>query len=230
MYEKLEKICISQNIKLTEFGLSEHSFGNVSIRVNENHFFIKPSGVNVKKLNKGSCPLINIPTGKKVNKTNLKPSVDTPTHLEIYKKFKNIKSISHCHSKFATAWAQAARPIPLLGTTHADFWEKDIPVVKYLSRAQMKKYEFFTGKLICEKIADDKINMSNCPGLLVSGHGQFAWGENYTKAVINSNLIEYIAHMAYASIKIGVKSKLPKYISKFHFDRKHSKKKYYGQF
>tara|TARA_B100000427_G_C15344487_1_gene522674 strand:- start:51 stop:743 length:693 start_codon:yes stop_codon:yes gene_type:complete len=229
MYKKIENICIKENVKLAKLGLSEHSFGNVSIRVNNDLFFIKPSGVKVNKLKNGDCPLISIKTGKVLNKSALKPSVDTPTHLEIYKNFKNIKSISHCHSKYATSWAQASKSIPLLGTTHADFWEKDIPVVKFLKKNQMKKYELYTGKLICKKIKNEKINIYTCPGLLVSGHGQFSWGNNYLKAVINSNLIEYVAHMAYASIKIGIKKKLPKYISKFHFDRKNSKKKYYGQ-
>ena len=161
--------------------------------------------MKVNKLKKGQCPLINIKTGKVVNRSVLKPSVDTPTHLEIYKNFKNIKSISHCHSMYATAWAQASRPIPLLGTTHADFWKNDIPVVKYLKKKEMKKYELYTGKLICKKIKDEKINIDTCPGLLVSGHGQFSWGNDYVKAVINSNLIEYIASMAYASIKIGIR-------------------------
>jgi len=229
MHKKIETICIKENVKLTKLGLSEHSFGNVSVRANDNLFFIKPSGVNVIKLKKGHCPLIDINTGKIVNRSTLKPSVDMPTHLEIYRNFKNIKSISHCHSKYATAWAQASKSIPLLGTTHADFWKNDIPVVKYLKKTEMKKYELHTGRLICKKIKDEKINVNTCPGLLVSGHGQFSWGNDYVKAVINSNLIEYIAHMAYASIKIGIKKKLPKYISKFHFDRKHSKKKYYGQ-
>ena len=229
MYKKIEDICIKENIKLAKLGLSEHSFGNVSIRANDDLFFIKPSGVKVNKLKKGQCPLINIKTGKVVNRSVLKPSVDTPTHLEIYKNFKNIKSISHCHSMYATAWAQASRSIRLLGTTHADFWKNDIPVVEYLKKKEMKKYELYTGKLICKKIKDEKINIDTCPGLLVSGHGQFSWGNAYVKAVINSNLIEYIARIAYAAIKIGIKKKLPKYISKFHFDRKNSKKKYYGQ-
>ena len=229
MYKKIEDICIKENVKLAKLGLSEHSFGNVSIRANDDLFFIKPSGVKINKLKKGQCPLINITTGKVVNRSALKPSVDTPTHLEIYKNFKNIKSISHCHSMYATAWAQASRSIPLLGTTHADFWKNDIPVVEYLKKKEMKKYELYTGKLICKKIKDEKINIDTCPGLLVSGHGQFSWGNDYLKAVINSNLIEYIARIAYAAIKIGIKKKLPKHISKFHFDRKNSKKKYYGQ-
>ena len=229
MYKKIENICIKENVKLAKLGLREHSFGNVSIRANDDLFFIKPSGVKVNKLKKGQCPLINIKTGKVVNRSVLKPSVDTPTHLEIYKNFKNIKSISHCHSMYATAWAQASRSIPLLGTTHADFWKNDIPVIKYLKKKEMKKYELYTGKLICKKIKDEKINVDTCPGLLVSGHGQFSWGNDYVQAVINSNLIEYIARIAYASIKIGIKKKLPNHISKFHFDRKNSKKKHYGQ-
>ncbi len=229
MNKTIEKICISENQRLSKFGLSEHSFGNVSIRFNKILFYIKPSGIDVKKLKLGNCPLIDINSGKVVNNSKFKPSVDTPTHLEIYKKFDSIKSISHCHSLFATAWAQSSKPIPLLGTTHADFWRNEIPIVKYLKKKQMTKYELNTGKVICKKIINNNIDVKTCPGILVSGHAQFSWGTTYKKAVNNSNLIEYVAELAFLSLNIGVKKKIPSHISNFHFDRKNSKKKYYGQ-
>ena len=230
MSKKLEKICIKENIKLSKFGLGDHSFGNVSIRIDKNHFYIKPSGYNVKKLKIGDCPLISIKTSKVVKNKKFKPSVDMPTHLEIYKRFKTINSIAHCHSKYATSWAQASRPIPLLGTTHADFWSGDVPLVKYIKKKFLNKYESITGKLICNKLIKDKIDPKVCPGLLVAGHGQFSWSTSTEKSVSNSQLIEFVAETAYATLIIGKNKKIPSYISKFHFDRKHSKKKYYGQF
>ena len=136
---KFEKICIKENIKLSKSGLQDHSFGNVSVRVDKNHFYIKPSGFNVKKLKIGDCPLISIKSGKVIKNERLNPSVDTPTHQEIYKKFSQINSIAHCHSKYATSWAQACKPIPLLGTTHADYWPGDIPLVKFIKKKKFKK-------------------------------------------------------------------------------------------
>ena len=114
MSKKYENICKKENIKLTNLGLSNHSFGNVSIRVNHHAFFIKPSGIDVKNSKNMNFPLIDIKTGKVINKSKLKPSVDTPTHRKIYSKYKEIKSIAHCHSLYATAWAQASKSIPLL--------------------------------------------------------------------------------------------------------------------
>lgn len=229
MFKNIEKICIRENIRLTKMGLKDHSFGNVSIKINDNLFFIKPSGVNVSKVKIGQCPIISIDDGKVYGKNRLKPSVDTATHIEIYKKFSNIKSVSHCHSLYATAWAQSSKPIPLLGTTHADFWEKEIPLVRHIKKNELINYEMNTGKLIIQKLKKNKINPSVCPGVIVSGHGQFAWGNEFNKAVSNSKLIEFVAKTALVSLQIGIKKKLPKYISDFHYSRKHSKKKYYGQ-
>ena len=229
MLKKYENICKKENIKLTKLGLSSHSFGNVSVRVDKNSFFIKPSGIDVKISKKKNYPLIDIRTGKVINKSKLKPSVDTLTHLKIYSEYTQINSIAHCHSLYATAWAQSSKSIPLLGTTHADYYNTSIPVTRQITKKELKNYEFNIGKIICEKISKGKIDIKSCPGLLVSGHAQFSWSTSILGSVKNSGLIENIAEMAYMSIKIGVKNKLPRYISKFHFDRKHSKNKYYGQ-
>ena len=230
MTNNIEKACIKENIKLSKMGLEDHSFGNVSVRIDNDHFFIKPSGFNVRDLKVGDCPVISIKKNKVVKNKRLNPSVDMPTHLQIYKYFRDIKSIAHCHSKYATVWAQASKPIPLLGTTHADFWQKHLPLVDFIKQTDLKNYELITGTRICEKIIKEKINPYVCPGLIVAGHGQFSWSTKLNKSVSNSKLIEFIAETAYATIQFGVKKKIPTYISKFHFDRKHSKKKYYGQF
>jgi L-ribulose-5-phosphate 4-epimerase len=221
--------CLEQNKLLVKKKLVMHSFGNVSLRIDDNYFVIKPSGVDLQRTNNSEFPIININTGKVV-KGKLKPSSDTPTHLEIYKKFLKIKSISHTHSLYATAWAQSGKAIPLIGTTHADYWQDDIPLVKFISKKNLNKnYEQYTGKLIIDKLRKLRIDAYSCPGVIVSGHGPFTWGVNENSAVLNSEILEFIAKTAYLSNQIKVKSILPKYISKKHFERKHGKKAYYGQ-
>jgi L-ribulose-5-phosphate 4-epimerase len=223
------KKCLEQNKLLNKKKLVLHNFGNVSIRIDNNHFVIKPSGVDLQKTKISDFPTINI-TSAKVVKGKLKPSSDTLTHLEIYKKFLKIKSISHTHSLYATAWAQSGKPIPLIGTTHADYWKNEIPLVKFISKKNLNKnYERYTGKLIVDTLQKLKMDAYTCPGVLVSGHGPFTWGTNENSAVLNSEILEYVAKTAYVSNQINVKSTLPKYISKKHFERKHGKKSYYGQ-
>ena len=223
------KRCLEQNILLSKKKLVLHSFGNVSLRVDSEHFVIKPSGVDLQKTKKSDFPIINI-RSEKVVSGKLKPSSDTPTHLEIYKKFKKIKSISHTHSLYATAWAQSGKAIPLIGTTHADYWKNEVPLVDFISKKNLdKNYEKYTGKLIIETLVNLKIDAYTCPGVLVAGHGPFTWGTNEDSAVLNSEILEYIAKTAYISSQINLKNILPKYISKKHFERKHGKKAYYGQ-
>ena len=226
---KLEKKCIEQNKKLINLGLAFQTFGNVSIKIDNNHFFIKPSGIDAKILKNGDCPIIRIHDGLKIQ-GKYYPSTDMQTHLELYRNFKVLNSISHCHSKYATAWAQGYKAIPLLGTTHADFWNKEIPLIEYISKKELfENYELFTGKLIIKKLFELKTTPLKCTSVLVAGHGVFSWSDTYEGAVLNSELCEYIAEIAYLSLKIGIRKKIPNYISKKHFDRKHGKNAYYGQ-
>ncbi|MDA9643295.1 class II aldolase/adducin family protein [bacterium] len=226
---KLAKFCIKQNKELIEKKLVIQSFGNVSVRYDANHFLIKPSGVNLNKIKPSDVPLINIKSGKKVL-GKLKPSMDTATHLEIYKKYKDIKSITHTHSEYATAWAQASKPIPLIGTTHADYWEKEVPIIKFINKKNINKdYELFTGKMIIENLVNKKINAYRCPGVLVAGHGPFTWGKEVDSSVLNAEILEFIAKTTYMSFQLKIKKKLPKHISNKHFVRKHGKDAYYGQ-
>lgn len=226
---KLAKFCIKQNKELIDKKLVIQSFGNVSVRYDANHFLIKPSGVNLNKIKPSDVPLINIKSGKKVL-GKLKPSMDTATHLEIYKKYKDIKSITHTHSEYATAWAQASKPIPLIGTTHADYWEKEVPIIKFINKKNINKdYELFTGKMIIENLVNKKINAYRCPGVLVAGHGPFTWGKEVDSSVLNAEILEFIAKTTYMSFQLKIKKKLPKHISNKHFVRKHGKDAYYGQ-
>ena len=223
------KNCIKQNILLIKKDLVIQTFGNVSIRIDTNHFCIKPSGIPAEELKINDIPIIRISDGKKI-KGNLQPSTDTPTHQIIYKKYKDIKSIAHTHSKYATSWAQTNKSIPLLGTTHADYWINEIPVIKYINKSNLEKnYELMTGKLIIKTIENKKYNPISCPGVIVSGHGPFTWGTDETKAVLYSEMLEYIAELAFISMQIKINKKIPNYISRKHFERKHGKSSYYGQ-
>lgn len=228
-YLKIAKKCINENIKLFKKKLVIHNFGNVSIRLDLNHIVIKPSGANLFKLNPNDIPLIEIKTGKQI-KGKLKPSTDTPTHLEIYKKFNNINSIAHNHSTYATVWAQSCKSIPLIGTTHADYWKKEVPIVEFLSLKDLKQdYEKNTGKLILKTLKRKKLNAYTCPGVIVAGHGPFTWGTETSSAVHNAEILEFVAQITFQTFLLKIKKKLPKYISRKHYQRKHGKKAYYGQ-
>ena len=228
-FSNYAKQCILQNKLLVKKKLVIQNFGNVSIRVDRDHFVIKPSGVNLTKVNISDMPIINIKTEKKIS-GKLKPSSDTLTHLEIYKKYDKIKSISHTHSTYATVWAQSGKPIPLIGTTHADFWKNEVPLIKFIKQKFIEKnYERYTGKLILNNLRKKKLSPYTCPGVIVSGHGPFSWGTEYESSVLNSEILEFVAKTTFLSMQLKIKEKLPKYISNKHYQRKHGKKAYYGQ-
>ncbi len=221
--------CIHQNKEIVKKKLVLQNFGNVSIRIDDDHFVIKPSGVDLNKIKISDMPILNIKNHKKIF-GKLKPSSDTETHIEIYKKYSKIKSITHTHSTYATGWAQTGKPIPLLGTTHADFWEKEIPIVNFISRKQINKnYEKYTGKLIIETLIKKKLNPYRCPGVLVMGHGPFTWSTELEGSTKNAEALEFVAKLAFISSQLKIKNKIPTYIANKHFKRKHGKKAYYGQ-
>ena len=227
-YKNYSQECKKQNTRLVEKNLSIQTFSNVSVKIDKKYFVIKPSGVPPQKININECPIISISNGKKVfGKYN--PSTDTPTHQIIYKTYNHIKSISHTHSKYATAWAQTGKSIPIYGTTHSDYWASKVPVTGYLKKKQLVEYEKNTGHLIVNLLKKLKLRTFECPGVIVAGHGPFCWGENYDSAVNYSEMLEFIAEVAYFSEQIKVKNKLPFHISRKHFERKFGKKRYYGQ-
>tara|TARA_Y100000389_G_scaffold197153_1_gene231207 strand:+ start:296 stop:994 length:699 start_codon:yes stop_codon:yes gene_type:complete len=228
-YFKLASACINQNKKLIQKKLIIYNFGNVSLRLDKDHFVIKPSGAKISNLVPNDIPIINIKSGKKI-KGRLKPSTDTPTHLEIYKHNKYIKSITHTHSTYATVWAQSAKPIPLIGTTHADYWKNEVPVVKFVSLKDINKgYEKITGKLILKTLKNKKLDVYKCPGVIVAGHGPFTWGTKIDSSVIMAEILEFVAQTTFQSYLLKIKKKLPKHISNKHYVRKNGKKSYYGQ-
>ena len=216
------------NKKILKSGLQINSFGNASIRYN-NLCFIKPSGVNLALTKFSDISVVDIKSGKILS--GKKPSVDLNIHLTIYKNFKDINSITHTHSLYATSWAQSGRSIPCYGTTHADYYPKEIPITDLVNKNNLKKnYETEIGNSILKKLKKIKVKAANIPGILVLNHGVVSWGNTGTNAIENAIAIEFIAQLAFNSelINRNVK-KLSNDLHKKHYDRKHGKNSYYGQ-
>ena len=225
----IQKNCHVANVSLAKSSLVIHSFGNISSRINDKYFTIKPSGANLNILKHTDYPIIRI-SDNKIIKGKLNPSTDTPTHCLLYKKYPEIGGIAHTHSKFATAWSQAKKSIPILGTTHADYSQKNIQVTNPLKKNQIiKNYEKNIGNSIIDCLNKSKINPLECPGILVANHAPFSFGINANQAFKNAEILEYIAELAYLSLQINSKSKIDINLIKKHFFRKHGPSSYYGQ-
>ena len=229
LIHNFKKKCFKSNKDIISKKLAIQSFGNVSQRVGSNLFVIKPSGVNLKKIKSNDLVIVEISSGK-IIKSKLKPSSDTETHRILYKKYPQIKGIAHAHPIFLTSWAQTGKAIPNLGTTHSDYWQKNIPITKDLKNFEIKKnYELNTGKAIINALIQKKLNPDYCPGILSRYHGAFSWGHFSDEAVKNLEAMEFIAELAFYTTIIGYKKKVSKNIIDKHFFRKHGKNKYYGQ-
>ena len=225
----IQKNCHVANINLAKSSLVIHSFGNISSRIDDKYFTIKPSGANLNILKHTDYPIIRI-SDNKIIKGKLNPSTDTPTHCLLYKKYPEIGGIAHTHSKFATAWSQAKKSIPILGTTHADYSQKNIQVTNHLKKNQIiKNYEKNIGNSIIDCLKKSKIKPLECPGILVANHAPFSFGINANQAFKNAEILEYIAELAYLSLQINSKSKIDINLIKKHFFRKHGPSSYYGQ-
>jgi L-ribulose-5-phosphate 4-epimerase len=223
-----KNITYDVNVKLVNSGLVIDSFGNASTRTKKSSILIKPSGVVLSDITYKEISEVDF-SGEL--KSGLKPSSDTPTHIELYKHFDNIGGIIHTHSTYATAWAQSKKSIPGFGTTHADYWQESIPITRDLTKEEIEKdYEKNTGIVIIEKIKELDVDPLNCPGILVSSHGPFCWGSTAIEALKNAIRLEYIAKMAYITCSINPKiGTINKSLHDKHFLRKHGSKAYYGQ-
>ena len=218
-----KKKCHLGNIKLASSNLTFHNFGNLSLRINNELFLIKPSGADLSKTNYKNYPVISLKG--EIIKNKMKPSVDTDFHKEIYKNFKHINCIVHTHSKYATIWAQACKDIPNLGTTHSDYWFGPVPVTKKLSKKEINdNYEKNIGKNIVN-LLKKKFNY----GLLIANHGPITMGSNINEALLYAERLEYVSEVAYKTLIINKKASISKSLIKKHFLRKHGGKSYYGQ-
>ena len=228
MLERLKKEVYEANLELVKQNLVIYTWGNVSgIDREKGLIVIKPSGVDYDKMTPEDMVVLDLDGN--IVEGDLNPSSDTPTHIELYKEFKNIGGIVHTHSQWATQWAQAGRSIPAYGTTHADYFYGSIPCARKLTQEEIENdYEKNTGKVIIEEFKDK--DEEAIPGILVNGHGPFAWGKDCKNAVHNAKVLEQVAMMAFYSEQINKDIKpVDNYLLDKHYFRKHGKNAYYGQ-
>ena len=230
MLEELKKKVLKANLELPKRGLITYTWGNVSgIDRESGLVVIKPSGVSYDGMKASDMVVLDL-DGNRVEGT-LNPSSDTPTHLELYKKYPDLGGVVHTHSTSATSWAQAGRDIPLYGTTHADYFFGDIPCARSLTKKEIEgEYERNTGLVIIETLEERNVNPVYTPGILVKNHGVFTWGKDADEAVHNAVVLEEVAKMATFTEMINKDAdKAPEYLRDKHFYRKHGENAYYGQ-
>lgn len=219
------------NAAIHRAGLVTLSFGNVSgVDREAGVLLIKPSGAPYATLRPEDMVAVSLEDGR-VIEGDLRPSVDTPTHRVLYQAFPDIGGVVHTHSPYASAWAQAGKPIPCFGTTHADYFRGDVPVTRPLTAAELRgAYEEETGRLIVETLEVAARSASESAAVLVASHGPFAWGRTATAAVETAIALEAIAAMAFRTLLIEAStSEIGPELLARHFDRKHGADAYYGQ-
>jgi L-ribulose-5-phosphate 4-epimerase len=230
MLTDLKREAYEANIALPRHGLINLTFGNASaIDRARGIFAIKPSGVDYANLKPAHMVLIDL-QGRKVE-GKLNPSSDTPTHRRLFLAFKKIGGVVHTHSTHATAFAQAGRSIPNFGTTHADYFNGDVPVTRRLTSFEISgAYEWETGNVIVERFLADDLDPLNFPGVLVQRHAPFTWGRTVAQAVEVAVAVECIARLACLSLQLSPRLRKiePELLAK-HFERKHGPGAYYGQ-
>lgn len=227
-YKELKREAYEANVALPRHGLINLTFGNASaVDRARGVFAIKPSGVDYDELRPRDMVVLDL-DGRKVD-GELNPSSDTPTHRRLFLAFPTIGGVVHTHSSHATAFAQAGRAIPIFGTTHADYFNGEIPVTRKMSPDEIASaYEWETGNVIVERLGD--LDPLDGPGVLVNRHAPFTWGRSVAKAVEVAVAVECIAHMALMSLQLvpDLGAIEPELLAK-HFERKHGSSAYYGQ-
>jgi L-ribulose-5-phosphate 4-epimerase len=227
-YKTIKENAWQANMELSRSGLVLHTFGNVSALDQDlGVYAIKPSGVLYKNLKPRDMVVVDLEN--KVVEGKLRPSSDTKTHTVLYNNFVGIRGICHTHSTCAVAWAQAKKPIPILGTTHADHLTSDIPCTEVMQDDKIQgDYEEETGKQIIQTF--QKLSYKEIEMVLVACHGPFTWGTTAAKALYNSIILEELARMALMTLQINPAiSKLKETLISKHYQRKHGKDAYYGQ-
>lgn len=228
MLEELKKEVFQANLDLVKQGLVIFTWGNVSgVDREKGLVVIKPSGVSYETMKPEDMVVVSLETGKVVE-GDLNPSSDTPTHLALYRAFQNIQGVVHTHSTYATAWAQAGKDIPNIGTTHADYFYKAVPCTADMTKEEVEgKYELETGNVIVKRF--EGINPDHTPGVLVKNHGPFTWGTSPANAVYNAKVLEQCAKMAFISFAINPETTMNPLLIEKHYSRKHGPNAYYGQ-
>ena len=229
MLEELKQRVCDANLKLVAEGLVIQTWGNVSaVDRASGNVVIKPSGVAYDIMKPEHMVVVSLQSGQVVE-GDLRPSSDTPTHLVLYRAFENIGGIVHTHSLYATAWAQALRDIPALGTTHADYFYGAVPCTRKMTPDEIQsEYEAKTGDVIVERFGGS--DALDFPGVLVASHAPFAWGATVEKAVENAVVLENIARLASETLRIDAAiGPMQQELLDKHFLRKHGSGAYYGQ-
>lgn len=229
MLEALKQAVFEANLLLPKHNLVTFTWGNVSgVDREKGLMVIKPSGVEYDTMTADDMVVVDLKTGKKVE-GDLNPSSDTDTHVVLYNAFPEIGGIVHTHSRWATAFAQAGRGIPALGTTHGDYFYGEIPCTRKMMPDEIGgKYELETGNVIVETFKDKQPN--DIPAVLVHSHGPFTWGTNPKNAVHNAVVLEEVAFMAWHALQM--RPDLPPMQQELldkHYLRKHGANAYYGQ-
>ncbi len=231
MIAELQQQVYDANRRLPDEGLVVLSWGNVSGRSPQGDLVgIKPSGVRYSALRPEDIVVMELDGS--IVAGALRPSTDTPTHLALYNAFEELGGIVHAHSTYGTTFAQARRPLPCLGTTHADHFFGTVPVTRPLTRAEVAEhYELNTGKVIVEHFGDNALSPVEMPAVFVAGHAPFAWGPDPTKAVDNAVALENAAQIALGVRLLtgGLEPELEGWVLDVHYQRKHGAQSYYGQ-
>jgi L-ribulose-5-phosphate 4-epimerase len=228
MLEELKEKVFKSNIDLVHHGLVIFTWGNVSgIDREKGLMVIKPSGVGYDVMKPSDMVVVDLNSGKVVE-GDLNPSSDTPTHLVLYRAFPKIGGVVHTHSTYATAWAQAGKDIPNIGTTHADYFHDAIPCTRAMTKQEVETaYELETGNVIVERFRN--MNPMDTPAVLVKNHGPFSWGLNPDNAVYNAVVMEQCAKMAFISFCVNPDTTMNPLLIEKHYSRKHGPNAYYGQ-
>jgi L-ribulose-5-phosphate 4-epimerase len=232
LLESLREQVLRANQEISRRGLAPHTFGNASgiDRSGDRPLVvIKPSGVDYATMTPADLVITDL--DGKIVEGKLRPSSDLDTHTLLYREFPQIGGVVHTHSEFATSWAQAGRPIPCLGTTHADYFHGPVPVTRPLTSAEVTgAYVRNTGAVIAYHFQIHNLDPIAVPGVLVAGHAPFTWGKTAMDAVEHADVLEYIARMAFRSMLLGASEEgIPSYVLEHHYQRKHGPKATYGQ-
>ncbi len=225
---QLRQSVLEANLELVRSGLVFSTFGNASgIAREDSLVVIKPSGVRYDRMKPSDLVVTDL-DGKIVEGT-LNPSSDLATHLVLYRAFHRIGGVVHTHSRYCTAWAQAGREIPCLGTTHADFVHGPVPVTEPMTPSEIEsQYEENTGRVIVRRFQG--LDPDSTRAVLVHGHGPFCWGKTPDEAVQTAVMVEEIARLSSLTMTINPAAQpISRELLDRHFLRKHGPAAYYGQ-
>lgn len=229
MLEELKERVCQANLLLPKYDLVKFTWGNVSeITEDRKYIVIKPSGVEYDQMKASDMVVVDMDGN--VVEGDLKPSSDTPTHIELYKSFPEISGITHTHSRWATIMAQAKLDVKASGTTHADYFYGPVPVTRDMTKEEIEgEYEKNTGLVIIETFKERNIKANEVPAVLVANHGPFTFGKNAGDSVFHSVVLEEVAFMDWHLKSLGKKDSMSQNLLDKHYLRKHGENSYYGQ-